>query len=202
MRASTVGSELRITPSVLSPRPHPQRYANTLRVLGVSGVTAVVSKLDNSVPHRPSRPGSPDADRYRTDELERVGALVDAFFVRRTAASAMAALRAVTCCVLVDTQAADELGCRAGRRGAGRRRGTKQQVLETMHVIGLFKRSRLSGGHEPGREPRLLRAADRPEGHRLLPRERQGRQRRGNRGTSPHCGPDRAGRSRSTSSRR
>ena len=52
-----VGADLRITPSVLSPRPSPS-YASTLTVDGVSGVTPIVFKLDNSVligPHNQDR---------------------------------------------------------------------------------------------------------------------------------------------------
>ena len=137
----TVGAELRITPSVLSPRPHPQRYANTLRVPGVSGVTAVVSKLDNSVLIGPRDQDRQTLTAIEPTSFERVGALADAFFVRRTAASAMAALRAEPRAVLVDTQAADELDVERGDEvQVLLARGTKQQVLETMHVIGLFKR--------------------------------------------------------------
>jgi putative ABC transport system permease protein len=137
----TVGAELRITPSVLSPRPHPQRYADTLRVPGVSGVTPVVSKLDNSVLIGPRDQDRQTLTAIDPTSFERVGALADAFFVRRTAASAMAALRADPRAVLVDTQAADELDVERGDEvQVLLARGTKQQVLETMHVIGLFKR--------------------------------------------------------------
>ena len=65
----TVGADLRITPSVLSPRPHPQRYADRLGVPGVSRVTPVVLGARQLGAHRPPRPGSPDADRDRSDQL-------------------------------------------------------------------------------------------------------------------------------------
>ena len=61
-----VGSDLRVTPSVLSPRPHPPGYASRARGRRASSaVTPVVSKLENSVligPYDQDRPG-PDRDR-------------------------------------------------------------------------------------------------------------------------------------------
>ncbi|HEY8217816.1 MAG TPA: FtsX-like permease family protein [Acidimicrobiia bacterium] len=137
----TVGADLRITPSALSPRPHPPAYGNGLRVQGVAGVTPVVSELDNSVLIGPNNQDRETLTAIDPSSFERVAALSDAFFVGRTAASAMAALRADPRGVLVDRTTADDLEVAPGDRvQVLLARGTKQQVLESMRVVGLYKR--------------------------------------------------------------
>jgi ABC-type lipoprotein release transport system permease subunit len=137
----TVGADLRITPSVLSPRAHPPRYGATLRVPGVSGVTPLVTELDNSVLIGPRDQDRETLAAIDPVSFERVATPSDAFFVGRTADSAMAALRADPRGVLVDEVTADELDVARGDDvEVLLARGTKQQVLEKMHVIGLFKR--------------------------------------------------------------
>jgi len=136
-----VGSDLRITPSVLSPRPHPPGYASELAVRGVSGVTPVVFKLDNSVligPHNQDRENLTAIDPV---SFARVGALSDSFFVGRSAADAMAAMRADPRGVFVETETADDLGIERGDQvEVLLARGTKHQILKKMHVLGLFDR--------------------------------------------------------------
>ncbi len=174
-----VGSDLRITPSVLSPRPHPAAYASKLHVRGVSGVTPVVFKLENSVLIGPHNQDREDLAAIDPASFERVGALSDSFFVGRSAAGAMAALRADPRGVFVEAQTADDLGVARGDKvKVLLARGTKQQTLESMRVLGLFHRfPGLPAGHEPGRQSRLLRARDEPAPRRLLPRARDRRQR-------------------------
>jgi ABC-type lipoprotein release transport system permease subunit len=136
-----VGSDLRITPSVLSPRPHPPAYASKLDVAGVSGVTPVVFKLENSVLIGPHNQDREDLAAIDPVSFERVGALSDSFFVGRSAGGAMAALRADPRGVFVESQTADDLGVARGDKvRVLLARGTKHQTLETMRVLGLFDR--------------------------------------------------------------
>jgi len=136
-----VGSDLRITPSVLSPRPHPAGYASELAARGVSGVTPVVFKLDNSVLIGPHNQDREDLAAIDPVSFARVGALSDSFFVGRSAAGAMAALRADPRGVFVESETADDLGIERGDRvQVLLARGTKHQTLKTMHVLGLFDR--------------------------------------------------------------
>ena len=136
-----VGSDLRITPSVLSPRRHPPAYASKLHVRGVSGVTPVVFKLENSVLIGPHNQDREDLAAIDPASFERVGALSDSFFVGRSAAGAMAALRADPRGVFVEAQTADDLGIARGDKvKVLLARGTKQQTLESMRVLGLFHR--------------------------------------------------------------
>jgi putative ABC transport system permease protein len=136
-----VGSDLRVTPSVLSPRPHPPSYASTLEVAGVEAVTPVVSKLDNAVLIGPD-----DQDRATLTAVDpagfsRVAALSDAFFAGGSAARSMAALGARPRALLVNATAADALSIEPGRDvRVLLARGTRRQTLATFHVAGLFTR--------------------------------------------------------------
>ncbi|HYM57223.1 MAG TPA: FtsX-like permease family protein [Solirubrobacteraceae bacterium] len=136
-----VGSDVRVTPSVLSPRPHPPGFASKLEVPGVSAVTPVVSKLENSV-----LIGRFNQDRRNLTAIdpagfERVAALSDSFFVDRSAAGAMAALRGDPRGLLVESQAADDLSVETGDRvRVLLARGTKSQTLKPFRVVGLFER--------------------------------------------------------------
>jgi putative ABC transport system permease protein len=136
-----VGSDVRITPSVLNPRPPTASYAARLRVPGIAAVTPVVSGLDNSVligPHNQDRESLTAID---PTSFARVAALSNSFFVRRTAASAMAALQSDPEAVLVDATTADDLGVEVGSRAQVLfARGSKQQALKPVHVVGLFQR--------------------------------------------------------------
>jgi putative ABC transport system permease protein len=139
--AFVVGSDLRVTPSVLYPRPVPPAYAAQLEVAGIGAMTAVVSKLDNAVLIGPY-----DQDRATLTAIdpagyERVAALSDSFFASGSAAAAMGALRADPRALLVNAQAADELSIEPGMRvKVLLARGTKRQRLESFRVAGLFHR--------------------------------------------------------------
>jgi putative ABC transport system permease protein len=136
-----VGSDLRVTPSVLNERPKPAAYAGRLAVAGVASVTPVVSKLDNAVLIGPF-----DQDRATLTAIEprsfaRVAALSDGFFGGGSAAAAMRALRVDPRALLVDAKTADELSVRPGTRvKVLLARGTKRQTLESFRVAGLFER--------------------------------------------------------------
>jgi putative ABC transport system permease protein len=135
-----VGSDLRVTPSVLSSRPHPSSFAATLRVPGVSAVSPVVFKLENSVLIGPYNQSRADLAAIDPASFERVAPLSDAFFVDRSAVAAMAALQADRRGLLVDASMADDLSLDTGDRvRVLLARGTTQEALKIFRVVGLFE---------------------------------------------------------------
>jgi putative ABC transport system permease protein len=137
----TVGSDLRVTPSVLSRRPHPPDFASRLEVRGVSAATPVVFKLENSVLIGPHDQDRKDLAAIEHASFRRVAALSDSFFVDQSAAGALAALQADRRGLLVDTETADELTVEPGDRvRVLLARGTNRQKLAPFHVVGLFER--------------------------------------------------------------
>jgi putative ABC transport system permease protein len=139
--AFVVGSDLRVTPSVLDARPPPPAYAARLEVAGVAAMTPVVSKLDNAVLIGPYDQDRATLTAIEPAGFERVAALSDRFFAGGSAAAAMRALRADPRALLVDARTADELSIERGMRvKVLLARGTKRQRLETFRVAGLFDR--------------------------------------------------------------
>jgi putative ABC transport system permease protein len=139
--AFVVGSDLRVTPSVLDPRPPPPAYARALEVAGVAAMTPVVSKLDNAVLIGPYDQDRATLTAIEPAGFERVAALSDGFFAGDSAAAAMRALRADPRALLVNAETADELSIEPGMRvKVLLARGTKRQRLETFRVAGLFER--------------------------------------------------------------
>jgi putative ABC transport system permease protein len=139
--AFVVGSDLRVTPSALDPRPRPPAYAARLEVAGVTGMTPVVSKLDNAVLIGPYDQDRATLTAIEPRSFERVAALADGFFGGGSAAGAMRALRADPRALLVEARAAEELSLKPGMRvRVLLARGTKRQRLERFRVAGLFER--------------------------------------------------------------
>ncbi|MEA2242219.1 MAG: putative transport system permease protein [Solirubrobacteraceae bacterium] len=139
--AFVVGSDLRVTPSVLDPRPPPPSYARTLEVAGVAAMTPVVSKLDNAVLIGPYDQDRATLTAIEPAGFERVAALSDRFFAGGSAAAAMRALRADPRALLVNAETADALSIEPGMRvKVLLARGTKRQRLESFRVAGLFER--------------------------------------------------------------
>lgn len=139
--AFVVGSDLRVTPSVLDPRPRPPAYADRLEVAGVAGMTPVVSKLDNAVLIGPYDQDRATLTAIEPRSFERVAALSDGFFAGGSAAGAMRALRADPRALLVEARAAEALSLEPGMRvQVLLARGTKRQRLERFRVAGLFER--------------------------------------------------------------
>jgi putative ABC transport system permease protein len=135
-----VGSDLRVTPSVLSPRAHPASFASELKVAGVSAVTPLVFKLENSVLIGAFNQDRKDLTAIDPANFARVAALADSSFVDRSAAAAMAALEVDPEGLLIDAQTADDLSVETGDRvEVLLARGTKNQTLKKFHVVGLFK---------------------------------------------------------------
>jgi putative ABC transport system permease protein len=136
-----VGSDLRVTPSVLSPRAHPTSFARELEVAGVTAVTPLVFKLENSVLIGAYNQDRRDLAAIDPASFERVAGLSDSYFADRSARAAMAALRADPQGLLVDTQTADDLSVETGDRvKVLLARGTKNQTLREFHVVGRFER--------------------------------------------------------------
>jgi putative ABC transport system permease protein len=136
-----VGSDLRVTPSVLSPRAHPPSFASKLQVPGVSAATPVVFKPENSVLIGPYNQDLKDLAAIDPASFERVATLSDSFFVDRSAAGAMAALEADPRGLLVDSESAGDLSIKRGDRvQVLLARGTKKETKQTFHVVGLFER--------------------------------------------------------------
>jgi putative ABC transport system permease protein len=136
-----VGSDLRVTPSPTSTVEHPPGYADALHVPGVETATPVVFSLLNAVVQ--SRFNEDAANMAAVDPATfgRVAALADSNFVDWTAAGAMDALRRDPGGVFVGTELADLLALEPGDPVKVLfARGTKQQKLSEMKVIGLFER--------------------------------------------------------------
>jgi putative ABC transport system permease protein len=136
-----VGSDLRVTPSVLSGRPHPAGYAKRLAVPGVAGTTPVVSKLQNSVLIAQDNQDARNLTAIDPRSFRRVAALSNSFFPDISAAAAMKALEQNPRGLLVNTQTADDLHIEPGNDvQVLLARGTKKQALKPFKVVGLFER--------------------------------------------------------------
>ncbi len=135
----TVGSDIRITPSVLSVRQHPPSFASQLKVGGVAAVSPVVFKLENSVVIGPYNEDRKNLAAIDPQSFGRVGALSDEFFAGGSAAGAMTALKNDPQGLLVQKRTADDLQVGAGDKvRVLLARGTKHQALKTFHVLGTY----------------------------------------------------------------
>jgi putative ABC transport system permease protein len=136
-----VGSDLRVTPSPTSNVEHPPRYARALKVPGVQGATPVVFSLQNAVLQSRFNEDAANLAAVEPATFRTVAALADSNFVDQTAASAMDALRRDPGGVFLTTDLADYLAVEPGDPVKVLfARGTKQQKLSEMKVIGLFER--------------------------------------------------------------
>ena len=137
----TVGSDLRITPSPVSPDPHTTEFTTKLQVAGVSAVTSVVFELDNSV-----LIGQYDQDRRDLAAIDaegfaRVAPLSDSFFADHSATRDLATLASELNGVLVDTRTTEQLSVQLGDDiEVLLARGTDSQITKTLHVVGVFER--------------------------------------------------------------
>ncbi len=137
----TVGSDLRVTPSPVSDRPHPAEYARELEVDGVARATPVVGRLENAFLRSTFNSDVKDLAAIEVDGFGATAALSDEFFPDMTAAQALDVLRADPTAILLDVDTADELKLDVGDEAEVLfARGTKQQQQRTMTVGGLFER--------------------------------------------------------------
>jgi putative ABC transport system permease protein len=136
-----VGSDVRVTPSPTSTVEHPPAYAGELGVLGVQTATPVVFSLQNAVLQSEFNEDAANLAAVDPATFGQVAALADANFVDQTAAGAMDALRREEGGVFLTTDLADYLAVEPGDPVKVLfARGTKQQQLADMKVIGLFER--------------------------------------------------------------
>lgn len=137
----TLGSDIRITPSVLAPSRPGADDASEFLVPGVAGVSPVVFDVENAVligPHNQQRTNLVAVD---PSTLSAVAPLPDQVFVEATAADTMAALAADPRGVLVDEETADDLSVDVGDRvGIILALGTKREIQDRFRVGGLFER--------------------------------------------------------------
>jgi putative ABC transport system permease protein len=139
--AFVVGSDVRVTPSPLSVRPHPAAFARELRVPGVSEVTPVVAKLENSVLVGPFDQNRQNLAAVDPASFARVAPLRDSMFVGMTAKQALDALAADPHGLLVEQATADDLSIEPGDRvKVLLARGTSRQTLQPFRVVGLYTR--------------------------------------------------------------
>jgi putative ABC transport system permease protein len=136
-----VGSDLRVTPSPTSRLRHPPGYADKLAVPGLQTATPVVFSPQNAVLQSEFNEDAANLAAVDPAGFGRVAALDDANFVDHTAAGAMEALRRDPRGVFLTPDLADLLAVGPGDElRVLFARGTKQQKLSDMRVIGLFER--------------------------------------------------------------
>jgi putative ABC transport system permease protein len=136
-----LGSDIRITPSVLATSRPGADDASAFLVPGVAGVSPVVFDVENAVligRHNQQRENLAAVD---PSTFSAVAPLPDQVFIEATAADTMAALAADPRGVLVDEEAADDLSVRIGDRvGVILALGTKREIQDRFRVAGLFER--------------------------------------------------------------
>jgi putative ABC transport system permease protein len=136
-----VGSDLRITPSVLSTRPAVAKDASALTVPGTAEVSPVVFELENAVLIGPFNQGRANLAAIDPASFAQVAPLPDAVFVDRTAAGTLAALGADPRGVLIDAETADDLSIEPGDTvEVIVALGTAQEVTVPFDVVGMFER--------------------------------------------------------------
>ena len=136
-----VGSDVRVTPSPASTVQHPPGYAGTLDVPGVQAATPVVFSPLNAVVQSEFNEDAASMAAVDPASFGRVAALADANFVDQTAASAMDALARDPGGVFLSSGLADYLAVEPDDEVQVLfARGTKEQKLSQMRVLGLFER--------------------------------------------------------------
>lgn len=136
-----VGSDIRVTPSVLSTRAHPPALVRRFKVAGVTAVTPVVYKLGNSI-----LLSAFTEDRVTLVAIDpvtfgQVAALSDSFFPNSSTAGALKALEADPRGVLLESGTADHFKVQKGDHVQVLfARGTTRQATATLRVLGLFDR--------------------------------------------------------------
>ncbi|MGZ8565582.1 MAG: FtsX-like permease family protein [Actinomycetota bacterium] len=136
-----VGSDLRITPSVLSTSPRRASDGSRLTVAGVSAVTPVVFDLENSVLIGPFNQARANLAAIDPVSFAGVAPLPDPFFVDRSAAGALAALEADPRGLMVDAETAEDLSVDAGDTvEVILALGAERETQERFRVVGLFER--------------------------------------------------------------
>jgi len=134
-----VGSDIRVTPSVLSTRPHPESFAAALRVDGIAAVTPVVYKIGNAILTSRYNEDLKNLAALDPASFARVATLSDKFFPGGSAATEMRALERHPAAILVQRKSADDLKIETGDQvSVLLARGTKQQVVKLFRVAGQY----------------------------------------------------------------
>jgi putative ABC transport system permease protein len=136
-----VGSDVRVTPSPISGLDHPPQYADKLEVSGIQTATPVVYGLNNALLESENNEDAGNMAAIDPAAFGQVAPLIDTDFIGTTAASAMDALNREPSGVLLGEDLADTLDVEAGDEVQVLfARGTQQQKLSEMKVIGVFLR--------------------------------------------------------------
>jgi putative ABC transport system permease protein len=136
-----LGSDVRVTPSPTSTAEHPPGYAEALDVPGLQLATPVVYSPLNAVVQSEFNEDAANMAAVDPATFGRVAALADANFVDHTAAGAMDALRRDPDGVFLSAELADYLAVEPDDEVQVLfARGTEEQKLAEMRVIGLFER--------------------------------------------------------------
>jgi putative ABC transport system permease protein len=136
-----VGSDVRVTPSPTSTVEHPPRYVEALDVPGLRMATPVVFSPLNAVVQSEFNEDAANMAAVDPATFGRVAALADTNFVDQTAASAMDALLRDPDGVFLSIELAEYLAVEPDDQVQVLfARGTKEQKLSEMTVIGLFER--------------------------------------------------------------
>jgi putative ABC transport system permease protein len=136
-----VGSDVRVTPAPISALDHPPQYAQRLQVPGIQKATPVVYGLLNALVESELNEDAGNMAAVDPAAYGQVAPLVDGDFVGTTAANAMEILQREPGGVFLGSQLADLLDVEPGDDVQVLfARGTKEQQLSEMKVIGLFER--------------------------------------------------------------
>jgi putative ABC transport system permease protein len=136
-----VGSDVRVTPSPISAVDHPPSYAEKLQVAGVQTVTPVVYGLNNALLESEVNEDAGNMLAIDPAGFRQVAPLIDTDFLGTTAANAVDSLEQQPDGVLLTEDLADTLDVETGDEVKVLfARGTQQQKLSEMKVIGLFQR--------------------------------------------------------------
>jgi putative ABC transport system permease protein len=136
-----VGSDIRVTPSPISALEHPPQYAEKLNVPGIQTATPVVYGLNNALLESEVNEDAGNMAAIDPAAFGQLAPLIDTDFLGITAANAMDALQRQPGGVLLTEDLADTLDVDVGDPVQVLfARGTQDQKLSKMKVIGLFLR--------------------------------------------------------------
>ena len=136
-----VGSDVRVTPAPISALDHHPQYADKLQVPGIQTATPIVYGLLNTLVESELNEDAGNMAAVDPAAFGQVAPLIDTDFVGTTAANAMDALQRQPDGVLLEIEFADLLDVEPGDSVQVLfARGTQDQKLSKMKVIGLFQR--------------------------------------------------------------
>jgi putative ABC transport system permease protein len=137
----SLGSDLRITPSVLSAQRPGASDASMFAVPGVAAVSPVVFDLENAVLIGPTNQKRRNLAALSPESFSAVAPLPEEVFVDATGVGAVAALADDPDGMLVDEETADDLSVEVGDRvEAIVALGTRRETQAPFRVVGLFQR--------------------------------------------------------------